>query len=79
MRNQENKAVGLDGLPPELYKAFNNELLARIFDVVFSRGTFLQSWSVGSIKPIHKKGDERLPTNYRGITLLPITGKANFK
>ena len=24
---------------------------------------------------MYKKGDERLPTNYRGINLLPIMGK----
>ena len=58
----------------------SNELivfLTRIFNVVFSRGIFPRSWSVGSTKTIHKKGDERLPTNYRGITLLPM-GKLNL-
>ena len=42
-RLKQNKAPGLDELPPELFKAFNNELivfLTRIFNVVFSRGIF---------------------------------------
>ena len=73
-----NKAPGLDGLVPELFKAFNNELitfLTRIFNAAFCSGIFPRSWSIGSIIPIHKKGDEKLPSNYRGITLLPIIGK----
>ena len=62
----------------ELFKAFSGELitfLARIFNTVFSSGIFPKAWSVGCIKPIYKKGDEKLPGNYRGITLLPIMGK----
>ena len=77
-RLKRNKAPGLDGLPPELFKAFNNNLtslLTRIFNEVFNSGIFPKSWSIGSIKPIFKKGDEKLPNNYRGITLLPIMGK----
>ena len=67
-----NKAPGLDGLVPEL---FNNELitfLTRIFKTAFCSGIFPRSWSIGSIIPIHKKGDEKLPSDYRG---LPIMGK----
>ena len=77
-RLKRNKAPGLDGLVPELFKAFNNELitfLTRIFNAAFCSGIFPRSWSIGSIIPIHKKGDEKLPSNYRGITLLPIIGK----
>ena len=66
---KRNKAPGLDSMAPEL---FNRELiafLARIFNTVFSTGIFPKAWS------IYKKGDENLPGNYRGITLLPIMGK----
>ena len=76
-----SRAPGLDGLPPELFKAFNDNLtslLTRILNAVINSGVFPKPWSIGSIKPIFKKGDEKLPNNYRGITLLPIMGKLDI-
>ena len=32
-------------------------------------------WSKGLILPLYKDGDERVPSNYRGITLLSVVGK----
>ena len=32
-------------------------------------------WSKGLIFPLHKDGDDRDPSNYRGITLLSVVGK----
>ena len=73
-----NKSPGLDGLYPELFKLFNNNMvqaITRIFNSVYNSGIFPTPWSIGCIKPIYKKGDELLPSNYRGITLLPIMVK----
>ena len=36
---------------------------------------FSEAWSLGSIKPIYKKGDKSHPSNYRSITLLNVMGK----
>ena len=70
-----NKAPGLDCLPPELFEMFNQELvgfLTSLYNFVYSSGI---CWFLGCIIPIYKKGDESDTANYRGITLLPISGK----
>ena len=72
-----NKAPGLDRLPPELFKMFNQELvgfLTSLYNIVYSSGIYPKCWSLGCIVPIYKKGDESDTANYRGITLLPIIG-----
>ena len=46
-----------------------------IFNVIFDRGYFSDSWSMGEIIPIHKKGRKVNVENYRGITLLSVFGK----
>ena len=74
---KHNKAPGLDRLPPELFKMFNQELvgfLTSLYNIVYSSGIYPKCWSLGCIVPIYKKGDESDTTNYRGITLLPIIG-----
>ena len=75
---KHNKAPGLDRLPPELFKMFNQELvgfLTSLYNIVYSSGIYPKCWSLGCIVPIYKKGDESDTANYRGITLLPIIGK----
>lgn len=46
-----------------------------MFNVIYSRGYFPKSWSLGDILPLHKKGDKDNVQNYRGITLLSVLGK----
>ena len=74
---KSNKAPGQDGLPPALFKLFDGRLvnhLTLLFNKVLSTGIYPKTWSVGNIKPIHKKGDKTNPNNYRGITLLDVMG-----
>ena len=41
----------------------------------FDPGTFRLRWSEAVIQPIHKKGDINSPDNYRGMSLLNVSGK----
>ena len=81
-RSKCKKAPGIDGIPTETLKLFDKQLLLTlktIFNRILTDQLFPESWSVGIIKPIYKSGDRQDPSNYRGITLLPIMGKVFTK
>ena len=50
-------------------------VLLNLFNCILSKGHFPSAWSKGIVMPLHKKGDIQNPDNYRGITLLSVTGK----
>ena len=61
-----------------VFKLFNKSLvshLTALYNSILSNESFPEAWSLGSIKPIYKKGDKSNPSNYRSITLLNVTGK----
>jgi hypothetical protein len=80
---------GEDGILPDLLKtaagAVNTnklrggnpvvESLALLFNFMFDNEVWPQRWNEGVILPIHKKGSQLDPSNYRPITLLSIVGK----
>ena len=75
---KNNKAPGPDGLSGEFYKYAAPcvvEFLTQYFNKLFDTGTFPLGWSEAVIQPIHKKGDINSPDNYRGISLLNVSGK----
>ena len=74
---KRNKACGIDGMKAELILEGQDQLVRPITDVFnkIFEGGFPDSWSVGVITPIFKKGDPTDPGNYRGITLVPILSK----
>ena len=68
----------MDGLLPLVFKIFHNQLImftTALFNKLLEQESYPEIWSLGSIKPIPKKGDRKCPSNYRGITLLPVMGK----
>ena len=58
---------------------FGFRWLTRICKVVRSTGEAPKQWQTSVIIPIHKKGDKRKCTNYRGISLISVPGKVYAK
>ena len=50
-------------------------ILVILFNRILDTGTYPKLWAQGIVKPVFKKGDLSLPTNYRGITLISVIGK----
>lgn len=50
-------------------------ILAHIFNLCFSSGTFRKDIQLAKIKPVYKKGDQNKLNNYRSISILPVFSK----
>jgi len=71
-----SKAPGVDEIGPEMLKALDIiglSWLTRLVNVAWRSGTVPVEWQ--TVVPIFKKGDRRVCSNYRGITLLSLPGK----
>jgi sorting nexin-29 len=79
MRKQKNnKAPGADGITIELIKHAGPEMAEQIGGLIrqiWREEEMPKQWKVGTLCPIHKKGDKTDCSNYRGIMLLSITYK----
>jgi hypothetical protein len=51
------------------------DMYVELFNIIFDKGIFPDSWVTGVIKPIYKKGDHSSPDNYRPITLISYLSK----
>ena len=74
---QTNKSTGPDTIPPSILKCAKSVIappLANIINSSFS-SCFPSNWKQAWVKPLFKGGDKELLTNYRPISLLPITSK----
>ena len=72
------KSPGEDGIPAEFYKAIFptiNHYFKDLFNRIYNLAYFPEVWSKSLIVPIHKKGSQNDPNNYRGISLLSIFSK----
>ena len=49
-----------------------SSVLAKLFRLCVSKGSFPSCWKSASIVPVPKKGDLSSPANYRPISLLPV-------
>ena len=75
---KRGKAAGHDGITPEMLKGLGKvgiDMLTELFNRIWKEEMIPQDWEVGIILPIHKKGNNRECTNYRGITLLSVALK----
>ncbi|KAK3514795.1 hypothetical protein QTP70_032195, partial [Hemibagrus guttatus] len=72
------KAPGMDEIRPEYFKSLDVvglSWLTRLCNIVWWSGTVPLDWATGVVVPLFKKGDRRVCSNYRGITLLSLPGK----
>lgn len=72
------RAPGRDKITTEMVKKMGEAgtvLLLKIFNKVWTEEQVPKDWEMGLIIPIHKKGDSKECSNYRGITLLSTAVK----
>ncbi|XP_054592057.2 LINE-1 retrotransposable element ORF2 protein [Nothobranchius furzeri] len=75
-------APGADEVRPGYLKAMDVvglSWLTRLYNIAWSSGAVPREWQTGVVVPIFKKGDLRVCSNYRGITLLSLPGKVYAK
>ncbi|KAK0134955.1 Transposon TX1 uncharacterized protein [Merluccius polli] len=72
------RAPGVDEVHPEFLKALDVvglSWLTRLCSIAWTSGAVPLDWQTGVVVPLFKKGDRRVCSNYRGITLLSLPGK----
>ncbi|KAK3523485.1 hypothetical protein QTP86_033979, partial [Hemibagrus guttatus] len=72
------KAPGVDEIRPECLKSLDVvglSWLTHLCNIAWRSGTVPLDWATGVVVPLFKKGDWRVCSNYRGITLLRLPGK----
>jgi hypothetical protein len=80
MRTKSGKSCGLDDLPYEALKSDTViQSLHKMFMLYFDTGLLPSIWRKAIICPILKDvaSDQRLPMNYRGISLLSVVAKVS--
>ena len=73
-----SKSAGLDGIPIRVLKSCVTEIspiLQVIFTQSLNEGRLPNDWLKANITPIHKKGDQSIPANYRPISLTSVCCK----
>uniref|UniRef100_A0A8C6KS35 Reverse transcriptase domain-containing protein n=1 Tax=Nothobranchius furzeri TaxID=105023 RepID=A0A8C6KS35_NOTFU len=79
---QSSGALGTDEVRPGYLEAMDVvglSWLTCLCNIAWSSGAVPLEWQTGVVVPIFKKGDLRVCSNYRGITLLSLPGKVYSK
>lgn len=72
------KATGPDDISANMLKLCAMEVsipLKLIYNKCITEKVFPSAWKQANVQPVHKKKSRQLKTNYRPISLLPITSK----
>ncbi|KAK3511395.1 hypothetical protein QTP70_007230 [Hemibagrus guttatus] len=72
------KTPGVDEIRPEYLKSLDVvglSWLTHLCNIAWRSGTVPLDWATGVVVPLFKKGDRRVCSSYRGITLLSLPGK----
>ena len=73
-----DKAPGLNSVPPNVFKAMTAENLIHLFDFILElwegRLDFVE-WHEGQVVPVPKIGDLSDPNKWRGVNLMDINTK----
>ncbi|TRZ11994.1 hypothetical protein HGM15179_015121, partial [Zosterops borbonicus] len=72
------KSTGADGIHPRVMMELTDELvkpLSIIFQQSWLSGEIQDDWKLASVMPIHKKGEEEDPGNYRPVGLTSVPSK----
>ena len=75
---KNKNSSGYDGIPNNILKHCANEIskpLTFIFNFSLATGVFPDRFKYAIIRPIHKKGDKSIMTNYRPVSLLTSCSK----
>ena len=75
---KNGKAAGLNGIPPEAYKAMDADCRQRVFKYVqdFFEGTAdYEGWHRSQCVPVPKSGDLSNPNKWRGVMLMDVCSK----
>ena len=70
---KNKKAPGVDGILNEMLKSSLHVIkpfIIRLFNQIWDTGIFPKEWQTSIIIPLHKKGKQEDPNNYRGISLI---------
>ncbi|EJK48921.1 hypothetical protein THAOC_32244 [Thalassiosira oceanica] len=71
------KASGLNGVPPEAFKAMDEELRTLVFGycVRYWEGEDFRGWQMSQCVPVPKSGDLSNPNKWRGVILMGVMSK----
>ena len=72
---KSGKAPGLDGLPAEFWKLPKIKKSLLNFCNATYQGNRPKEWGISGLNPIPKKGNLRIPDNYRDISLTQVAAK----
>ncbi|KAL0828886.1 hypothetical protein ABMA28_003792 [Loxostege sticticalis] len=78
MALKNSNSVGYDDLSTKIIKIVAipvASVLSHLVNLSFSQGVFPNRLKLSVVKPLYKKGDKKMPNNYRPISLIPVFSK----